>query len=130
MFGCKCYHSLDEHLKESTPELIILGVPAAATAQYIEEIIQKKACKAVFTLAGGFAETEAGAKAEKSLRAMIAQYNADPKLNPERPLINGPNTVGYKYVSDAKDEYNTIFLASHKSSGDHAEGHDNAALIA
>ena len=27
-------------------------------------------------------------------------------------------------------EYNTIFLASHKSSGDHATGYNNAALIA
>lgn len=58
MFGCKCYKNLDELIKESKPELIILGTAAAITAQYIEEIIVKQACKAVFTLAGGFAETE------------------------------------------------------------------------
>ncbi|CAL6000183.1 Acyl-CoA_synthetase [Hexamita inflata] len=130
MFGCKCYNSLDAHLAESKPELIILGTPAASTAQYIEEIILKNACKAVFTLAGGFAETEQGAIAEKKLRAMIAEYNSDVKLNPERAVINGPNTVGYKYVHSSDTEYNTIFLASHKSSGDRAKGHDNAALIA
>lgn len=100
MFGCECFASLDDHIKAYKPELIILGTPASSTAQYIEEIIRKSACDAVFTLAGGFAETEAGAKAEKQLRALIAEYNSDIKLNHLRPVINGPNTVGYKYCHD------------------------------
>lgn len=58
MLGEKCYASLDDMLKEFTPDLIILGTPAAATAEYIKEIIEKNACKVVFTLAGGFGETE------------------------------------------------------------------------
>jgi acyl-CoA synthetase (NDP forming) len=75
MFGCKCFANIDEHLKAYKPDLIILGTAATVTAQYIEEIINKKACSAVFTLAGGFAETEQGAIAEKKLRAQIAYYN-------------------------------------------------------
>lgn len=130
IFGCKAYTNLDEMLKEIKPELIVLGTAAAISAQYIEDIIIKNACKAVFTLAGGFAETEQGAIAEKKLRALIQKYNSDIKLNPERPLVNGPNTVGYKFLLDEKTEYNTIFLPSYKSSGEHATGYKNAALVA
>ena len=118
MFGAPCFASLDIHINAYKPDLIILGTPAATTAQLIEEIISKEACNAVFTLAGGFAETEAGAVAEKSLRLKIAACNADPALNGKRAIINGPNTVGYKYVHEHGVEMNTIFLASYKSSGD------------
>ena len=38
--------------------------------------------------------------------------------------------MGYKYVMSPEAEVNTTFTASYKSSGDHAKGHDNAALIA
>lgn len=56
-------------MKAYRPELVILAVPAAGTAKYISDLVRLDACDAIFTLAGGFAETEAGARAEKELRA-------------------------------------------------------------
>ncbi|KAH0570158.1 Acyl-CoA synthetase [Spironucleus salmonicida] len=122
MYGCKCYKSVKEIL-EMKIDLVILGTAAEPTCQLITQLVEANACKAIFTLAGGFAETEKGAENEKKLRQLIS-------VTENRPLINGPNTVGYKYVRPDKSEINTVFLPAFKSSGENATGHENCAIIA
>jgi len=156
IFGNPACSSVAEMLKSRNGEpvdLFIVGVPAAAAGPMMEDIIRLNAARAVFVMTGGFGETEAGKGEEKKLKAMLAELGNDYE---HRPIINGPNTVGYRFLFGREDpaelaaiedprerfkristydetrnkEMNTIFLASYKSSGMAANGRRNAALIA
>ena len=162
IFGNKVYPSISAMMEDrkacglGNVDLTVVGIPAASAGAMMQEIIDLNATKAVFVMSGGFSETEAGKESEDGLKRSLAAFGNDTE---RRMIINGPNTVGYKFSFDVPDadtidrlkaegnyldafrleylhdpathlEINTVFLASYKSSGLEQNGRRNCALIA
>lgn len=81
-------------------DLTVVGIPAASAGAMMQEIIDLNATKAVFVMSGGFSETEAGKESEDGLKRSLAAFGNDTE---RRMIINGPNTVGYKFSFDVPD---------------------------
>eukprot|EP00767_Chilomastix_cuspidata_P000982 gnl/Chilomastix_cuspidata/1289.p1 GENE.gnl/Chilomastix_cuspidata/1289~~gnl/Chilomastix_cuspidata/1289.p1 ORF type:complete len:801 (-),score=324.81 gnl/Chilomastix_cuspidata/1289:34-2436(-) len=110
LFGLPAYKSLDDvcaKLGGEKVDLLVCGVRASVTEQMATHAIEKNLANAVYILTGGFGETEGGRPLEDRIRAV--HQAQDPR---ERPVINGPNTLG----NICEGFSNTVFTPAIKSS--------------
>ncbi|GIQ90524.1 hypothetical protein KIPB_013348, partial [Kipferlia bialata] len=121
ILGVKCHKSMADVVasRDGKPvDLMIVGVPARSAAGIVSEAMATHQCESMFILSGGFAETEAGKEDEDRLKLELSKLSND-----VRPVINGPNTLGFLYNSKFATEpsaltMDTVFVPAEKSSRD------------
>jgi len=100
-----CVKSLEEMKQKNggkPVDVLVVAIPATDAVKALEECFTNHYCESVQLFSAGFAETEHGRDLQKKLLQDLA------KMSPaDRPLINGPNTVG-NWVSGS-NSFNTIF---------------------
>lgn len=108
ILGVPAYKTMEEILEKRGGEeidLFVVGIRAALAVGVMMEAFQKKFCKSIFILSGGFGETEDGKEADEKLHKFLAEWEGP------RPVINGPNTLGNVYFGGA----NTNFVGVRKT---------------
>ncbi|MBD3162989.1 MAG: hypothetical protein GF328_12875, partial [Candidatus Latescibacteria bacterium] len=103
-------------------DLSVVAVPAEASLDVIEEMIEKRTTESVILIPGGFAETPEGKVREERLRDLLAESH----LSEDGGIIvNGGNCLG---IYSRAGGYNTFFLPRWKVDFKEARG-ENVALI-
>eukprot|EP00768_Dysnectes_brevis_P004927 gnl/Dysnectes_brevis/356_a394_2758.p1 GENE.gnl/Dysnectes_brevis/356_a394_2758~~gnl/Dysnectes_brevis/356_a394_2758.p1 ORF type:complete len:796 (+),score=289.82 gnl/Dysnectes_brevis/356_a394_2758:53-2440(+) len=121
--GVKCYPTPEALLEArggKPVDLFVVGVPARRATPLMEKSIDIHLAESIFIISGGFGETEDGKRDEAKLKAKLLSMDDYVR----RPLVNGPNTLGFAWTGRT----DTVFVPAEKNSFD-GTGSINAALI-
>ncbi|KAK2964727.1 putative Acetate--CoA ligase [Blattamonas nauphoetae] len=110
--GCTCYKTLQD-VKEKRGgkpvDLLVVAVRASNAAKLCEDAFTLHSAESFLIITAGFAETEGGTEIQHKIEDQLHKLNATPA---QRPVICGPNTLGY--VSEGSID--TLFTPEYKSS--------------
>ncbi|EAX98943.1 CoA binding domain containing protein [Trichomonas vaginalis G3] len=100
-------------------DLLSICIPAQGAGKLVSDAFDINNVKSIQVISGGFGETEHGSKMQNELHEKLL------KMSNDRPVVNGPNTVG----NLKEGGINTVFVPRNRSSSDGVSGARNCAFL-